>query len=270
MNQKERLEEIREKHKKEQEKRKILIHRLAVAVTGVIIIMLIACLIKSCVSSIESRREEKCQKGTSQEIQVTEIPALPDENGIIQAYFETSAFIGNSFAEGMSIYSLIDGADYFSRVGLNVNTALTETTVNDTIPVIDKLKNDKQYKKIFMIFGENELGWISSDSFSEQYEILIDKVREYQPQARLYLLSITPVTKKVSEENKDNTNNESIKMYNAIIRALAESEGADYADIYSAVVDKDGNLPEGAAGDGIHFGEEYYKKCLVYMQNNLH
>ena len=120
-----------------------------------------------------------------------------------------------------------------------------------------------------MIFGENELGWANSDTFVEQYDALIDKAKSYQSTAKIYLLAITPVTKEVSDNNVDNTNNEQIVKYNELIKKLAESKGVVYADVYSAVVGEDGNLPDGVASDGIHFGEDYYKKCLVYIQNNI-
>ena len=83
------------------------------------------------------------------------------------------------------------------------------------------------------------------------------------------MLAITPVTKEVSDNNVDNTNNEQIVKYNELIKKLAESKGVVYADVYSAVFGENGNLPDGVASDGIHFGEDYYKKCLVYIQNNI-
>lgn len=271
MNQKERLEAIREKHQKEREKRKLLIRRITLAAATAAIIICTIFLVRGCILSISRHIAEKRQAEALQVTPTTEVESesVIDENGIDQTYFSSSAFVGNSFIEGISIYNLVNGANYFSKVGLNVNDAMTQTVQNGTVPVIDELKNDKKYSKIFMMFGENELGWVSSDSFAEQYGLLIEKAREYQPQAKIYLLAITPVTKKISEENHDNTNNESIMLYNDIIKQLAENNNAVYADIYSAVVDKDGNLPEGAAGDGIHFGKEYYIKCLIYIQNNL-
>ena len=164
---------------------------------------------------------------------------------------------------------LVEGVDYFARIGLNVNDAMTKSTSTGTVPVIEELNNGKQYNKIFMIFGENELGWANSDTFVEQYGALIDKAKSYQSTAKIYLLAITPVTKEVSDNNVDNTNNEQIVKYNELIKKLAESKGVVYADVYSAVVGEDGNLPDGVASDGIHFGEDYYKKCLVYIQNNI-
>ena len=92
----------------------------------------------------------------------------------------------------MMNYSLVEGADYFARIGLNVNDAMTKSTSTGTVPVIEELNNGKQYNKIFMIFGENELGWANSDTFVEQYGALIDKAKSYQSTAKIYLLAINP------------------------------------------------------------------------------
>ena len=131
-----------------------------------------------------------------------------NSSNIDQNYYQNSAFIGNSFVDGMMNYSLVEGVDYFARIGLNVNDAMTKSTSTGTVPVIEELNNGKQYNKIFMIFGENELGWANSDTFVEQYGALIDKAKSYQSTAKIYLLAITPVTKEVSDNNVDNTNNE--------------------------------------------------------------
>lgn len=269
MNQKERLELIREKHEQEQRKRKLLIHRIIFSIAVILIILLIIFGIKGCVSSISEKAEQKRQEEIA--AQATPEPTISpaaDATEISEAYFADSAFIGNSFIDGMSLYNMIDGADYFSKIGLSVNDAMTKSTDTGTVPVIEELNGGKQYSKIFMMFGENELGWANTDTFVTKYGELIDKTKEYQPDSSIYLLAITPVTQKVSDENVDNTTNEQILKYNALIKQLAADKGVIYADIHSAVAGSDGALPEGAASDGVHFGEEYYKKCLLYIQNN--
>ena len=40
-----------------------------------------------------------------------------------------------------------------------------------------------------------------------------------------------------------------------------------YVDLFTALSNSDGFLPEDAATDGIHFGEDYYIKSLVCIQN---
>ena len=247
MNQKERLEMIRRKRLREQRRRKFLIRRVFVFAVAIIIAALVIFAIKGCVSSVSQRAEQKRQEelaAMSTQTPTTAPAQKSNSSDIDQNYYQNSAFIGNSFVDGMMNYSLVEGADYFARIGLNVNDAMTKSTSTGTVPVIEELNNGKQYNKIFMIFGENELGWANSDTFVEQYGALIDKAKSYQSTAKIYLLAITPVTKEVSDNNVDNTNNEQIVKYNELIKKLAESKGVVYADVYSAVLGEDGNLPD--------------------------
>lgn len=111
------------------------------------------------------------------------------EADINQSYFKSSCFVGNSVIESMEVYELLDDADYFARIGLNVTDANRLAMDNSNIPVIDELNNDKQYNRIFMMFGENELNWPSTDSFKSAYATLIKKAKKYQPTAKIYLLA---------------------------------------------------------------------------------
>ncbi len=264
---------IKRKHETEQRRRVIRTHRIITAAGAIVVILIVVFAVKGCASyfaeKAEERRREQTEAEPTPSSAPTEIP-VENPNEISQLYYSGSAIVGNSFVEGMIIYDLIEDADYFAKVGLSVNGALTESEQGGSVPIIDELKTDKKYNKIFMVFGENELGWVNADKFISQYGVLIDKVKEYQSQSKIYLLSITPITKQVSDENVDGANNERIIEYNSLIQRLAEDKGVIYADVYSAVKGADGALPEGAASDGIHFGEEYYKKCLLYIQNNLH
>lgn len=194
--------------------------------------------------------------------------AAPALDIVSEEYYRNSAFVGNSFADEVMLSKFLKDTDCFSRIGLNAADAMTKTTDTGKVPVIDELNVEKKYDKIFMMFGENELGWLYADKFAEAYGALIDKARIYQPNAKIYLLAITPVTKKVSDKNIDCTNNTRIAEYNALISQLAKDKGVIFADIFSAVSDETGALPEGAASDGIHFGSEYYKRILLHIQNN--
>lgn len=276
MNQKERLEEIRKRHEEERRRKSIIRNRILLAIAAALALLLIILAITGCVRAvsriIENRRIEQERIAAEQAAaNATPVPTPAytiNPNEISMNYYADSAFIGNSFADDLFMFDLIEGADYFTKTGLSVDEAMTETTATGSVPVIEELKKGKRYSKIFMVFGENELGWASYESFIDQYGKLIDRAKEYQPQAKIYLLGITPVTKKASEENIDNTNNEQIQMYNELIKQLAGDKDAIFADLYKAVADKEGNLPAGAATDGVHFGKEYYEKCLLYIQNN--
>jgi len=174
LNQKERLEMIRRKRLREQRRRKFLIRRVFVFAVAIIIAALVIFAIKGCVSSVSQRAEQKRQEelaAMSTQTPTTAPAQKSNSSDIDQNYYQNSAFIGNSFVDGMMNYSLVEGA----------------------VPVIEELNNGKQYNKIFMIFGENELGWANSDTFVEQYGALIDKAKSYQSTAKIYLFAKGPV-----------------------------------------------------------------------------
>ena len=273
MNQRERLEEIKRKHEEIQRQKAIRLHRGIVVAAALLVIVIFVLLVKGCITAISNdiaRRNEEAARIAEEQAKNSEPTPTPeihiDPNVISEDYYRGSAFLGNSFADDLFTYGLLEDADFFAKTGLSVEQALEED--ENGISVVDGLADDKKYNRIFMMFGENELGWADSDIFAELYGKVIDQAAKYQPQARIYLLSITPITKKASDENVDNANNDLIRQYNELIKGLATEKGVTYMDIYSAVADKDGNLPAGSASDGVHFGKDYYEKCLLYIQNN--
>lgn len=270
----ERLKDIqrrKEEREKEARRKRILFNRCIIVLAGLAIIFLIVFGIKSCVSSIAQRNAEKAaeeQAITEAETELQEPQNLISTEGSIdQSFYANSAFIGNSFVDGMEIYELIDDADYFARIGLSVQDAMTVSTATGSTSVIDELNGEKKYDKIFFMFGENELGWLNMDTFKTSYTVLIEKARQYQPSAEIYLLAVTPVTAEISAKGENGTTNENVVKFNKIILEIARAENVNFIDIYSAVVNDEGCLPDEAASDGIHFTESYYKKCLVYIQN---
>lgn len=189
------------------------------------------------------------------------------KSDINQGFFKNSCFVGNSVIESMEIYELLDNTDYFAKIGLNVTDASKVAMTNGTVPVIDELNNDKQYSRIFMMFGENELNWPSIDTFKADYAKLIKKAKRYHPSAKVYVLSVTPVSKTADSQQHEGVTKEAIESFNEHLKDIAEENNATYVDLFTALSNGNGFLPEDAATDGIHFGEDYYIKALVCMQN---
>lgn len=264
---KKRMREI-QKRKEERRKKQIFKNRCIAVVFCVLVLALIVFGVKSCVSGIIKNAAEKKAAQVTASPMPSNTPVPKDASGIAQDFFKESVFVGNSFIDGMVIYDLIDGADYFAKVGLNVKSATTDSTETGSRPVIEELNSTKVYKKIFMMFGENELGWPNPDIFADEYSDLIKKAKQYQPESEIYLLSITPVSEEVSKTSTDGTTNENVIKYNKLIKQLAKEENVVYCDIYDAVVNDSGALPKDAATDGIHFDSVYYKKCLIYIQEH--
>lgn len=180
-----------------------------------------------------------------------------------------TAMLGNSYLYGFDTYSVLPETDCFYRVGLNVRTVFTETMLDGEVPVIEELKNDKEYAQVLLMFGENELGWPNEQAFLDGYGEVIDTVHEYQPKATIYVQSMLPVSKEVSDENRDGISNENIRKRNENLKNLAEEKDAVYLDIASIMEDDNGDLPEDAATDGIHPSISYYRQWADFLKENV-
>ncbi|MCD8390573.1 MAG: GDSL-type esterase/lipase family protein [Firmicutes bacterium] len=271
-----RIEEIqmRKQERERAVKHKIyLIRRAAVILAAAAAVLALVFGVKSIVNSIQQKKAEEAMRIAAEAAAEEAAKPTPtpepriDENGINQTFYDNTAFVGNSFVEGITIYELLENCDYFSKVGLSINQVTSVSTATGSVPIIEELNAGKQYAKIFLMFGENEVGWIG-DAFFEQYQTVIDTVRSYQPSAGIYILAVTPISQKVSEQDVDGLNIENIKTYNEKLKALAEQNGAVFADIFTPFVQEDGYLAADAATDGIHFGEDYYIEMLKIIQSS--
>lgn len=180
-----------------------------------------------------------------------------------------AAMLGNSYLYGFDTYAVLPETDCFYRVGLNVRTVFTETMLDGEIPVIEELKNDKEYDQVLLMFGENELGWPNEQAFLDGYSEIIDTVSEYQPKATIYVQSMLPVSKEVSDKNENGINNDSIRDRNENLKALAKEKDAVYLDVASIMEDENGDLPEDAATDGIHPNISYYRQWADFLKENV-
>lgn len=182
------------------------------------------------------------------------------------SYFDDALFIGNSRTVGLRNMTGLTNAEFMAVQSLSVNNALKDPFVNDTesgqkITLFEALKK-QEYNKIYINFGVNELGWGSETRFQEEYKTLVESIRELQPQAVIYIQSIIPVTKERSDKDKI-FNNLRISLYNTIIKEMCDQLQVRYLDVASGIADSEGNLPEGAANDGIHLTKEY---CNLWLE----
>ncbi|MBQ4447781.1 MAG: hypothetical protein II897_05770 [Clostridia bacterium] len=174
-----------------------------------------------------------------------------------QSIFDDAVFIGNSVLHGLWQFGVITHGDFITRVGLNVNTIYTYTD-DDGVILIDKL-NGHHYGKVIINLGLNEVGWPSQDTFMKRYAKLIDDVRERAPGARIYIIAMTPVTKKYSQSTgqENGINMENIRRTNERIRRMCAEKNAVFIDNPPELFDRDGYLPAEASADGVHFNIRY-------------
>jgi len=121
-----------------------------------------------------------------------------------------------------------------------------------------------------VMLGVNELSGAETDrqNFYADMARLLSLIRQTQPGARLYLISLTPVTKAESDSsavfNRDN-----IVAYNGVLQQLSRDKGAGYLDFFTLFADGDGYMPpDGAASDGIHPVQAQYAVMKDYLKTH--
>lgn len=191
---------------------------------------------------------------------------VPASDAVEETYFDDAIFIGNSRTEGVMLYSHPSKSKAFTHKGLMVNTIFTKPYINDNgtkITVMDAIKK-AEFKKLYIMLGINETGWVSTDTFIDDYAKVIDTIKESHPDAIIYIQSILPVTQKLSS-NHDYVKNDKISEYNTRIAKMAEEKQIYYVNVAESVINENGCLFDDAAVDGIHLKKPYCEKWVEYL-----
>lgn len=174
-------------------------------------------------------------------------------------YFSDALFIGDSRTVGLHDYGGIEGADFFATVGMSVYDLWTDRfcEVDGEDVTLEEALSAKQYKKIYFQLGINEMGRGTIDEFMEQYAWSVEKIKQLQPDAMIYVQGIMKVAKAKSDSDAI-FNNEGIQARNERIVNLADGDRVFYIDVNEVVCDEDGALKKELTFDNLHlYGSEY-------------
>lgn len=194
---------------------------------------------------------------------------VPQSPAVDDSYFNDAVFIGDSRTQGLITATGLYNATAFTHQGLTVDTAFKDLIVEidgQYYTAIDALSRT-QFNKVYIMLGINETGWIYSSKFIEGYGRIIDAVRSANPEAKIYIQEILPVSNSVSSSH-DYIKNSKIDEYNQLLQQLADEKQVYFVDTASAVAGADGSLPEDAAVDGIHLKNSYCQQWLDYLKSH--
>lgn len=191
---------------------------------------------------------------------------VPQSDAKDESWFADAAFVGDSRMKGVLNFAKFTYAEDLSFVGLNVADVFTKpyvATSSGSVSVSDALANDKQYGKVYLMLGINELGWQSTDKFIEYYAKVVDLVRETHPEAQIYVISILPVGTKATA-SQAHLNNDRVRSFNERILAMCAEKQVYYINGFEAL-EQNGILPDDASPDGIHMEPKYCHMLTDYM-----
>jgi len=186
-------------------------------------------------------------------------------------YFTDALFIGDSRTVGLSEYCepLDTRATFYAKISLTIFDVFKKEFIKTDEGKIglEEALTQNQYGKIYIMLGLNEIGTGDSEYFKNAYAEVIDKIRELQPDAIIYIQGIMHVTAHKSDVDK-NFNNEKINVRNAAISELADNKTVFYIDMNEAVDDEDGNLEAGLSFDDIHLKASSYERWYEFLLHN--
>jgi len=181
---------------------------------------------------------------------------VPEQAEVDDSFFDDAAMLGNSLADGFRLYSGLTNMDIYAATSLNVYGA-------DSL--ISQMASH-EYAKIYTFLGINEI-YTTPSAFAEQYGKIIDQLQANHPDAVIYIISITPVSK--SKAQSDSLfSMENIRAHNIALYDLAGEKGCYYLDLCSALEDEEGYLPADVTFDGVHFTVSQYKIWLDFLKTH--
>ncbi len=172
--------------------------------------------------------------------------------------FENTLFIGDSRAEGIAEYAGIEGATFYTASGMSVYTVHKQRRINslNRRTNLAEILAEKQYERIYVILGINELGY-NYDITMERFKELVEELEAAQPSAQIILNANLHVTAKKAAKDA-NYNNVSLDRMNEGLAQIAKERGPIYLDVNPVFDDEEGALGEAYTLDDTHVLAKYY------------
>ncbi len=188
-----------------------------------------------------------------------------------ESYFDDAVFIGDSRTVGLYDYAGLDNAAFYASSGLTIYKLFEDPDGRykdgNWKENIGTALSQRQFSKVYLMIGINEMGTGDVDYFIEHYEAAVDKIKELQPDAIIYLQSILRVTAERSAKG-DYINNEGIDARNERIAGLADNERVFYLDVNSVVCDETGGLNSEYTFDGVHLYAQHIHIWKEYLMSH--
>ena len=184
----------------------------------------------------QKREEEKLQEAV-RAYRAAKIEQYERENDEYDDYEVDVAFIGDSLTDGYDL------AKYYPQY-VTANRGIGGDTTFGLQERLQVSLYDLKPKVVVMLIGANNM-----DSMFENYESILQSLKQNLPESKIVLLSLTAM----GGEHWGRKNQ--LAAYNNVtIKLLAQKYGYEFVDLYSVLYDVSiGEVYEGYTVDGGHF-----------------
>ena len=164
---------------------------------------------------------------------------------------------------GDSITDFYDLDKYYEGLPV-VNSGING---NRTTDILNDMK-DRVYRynpsKVFLLIGTNDIiDGKGNDEIIDNIKKIIELIKKNRPYAEIYLESIYPVNKtdndKISLSMVSSRDNDQIIEINKKLKKYCDEKKITYIDLYSKLVNDEGNLKLDYTKEGLHLSDDGYK-----------
>lgn len=199
---------------------------------------------------------------------------VPKSDAVDDSYFADAVFIGDSRIVGLMTYSGVKSY-YYAKVSLNIFSVLhTEflspsdsSGSNKQLTVLEALEKYPNFKKVYISFGINELGY-NPTAFINAYEYFLDQVMKLLPDATFYIQDVFPVTAEASARNRYGVNNDAVMRTNSLLLELAKKKNVNFVNMYEKFAGAGGALDPALTADGIHLNKAGISLQVEYLRTH--
>ncbi len=177
-------------------------------------------------------------------------------------------FLGDSITESFRV-------NEFFPTHYVINRGIYGDTTDGLLARMKESIFDLEPLKIFLLIGTNDLGRNRRDSAYIIHNIarIIEQIQEKLPDTEIYIESVYPVTKIEHEIIDDimvgTRKNKDIKIINEGLKALTEEKNITYIDVYSYLINDNGDLKLEYTTDGLHISPLGYSVVVEIIKQYI-
>ena len=202
---------------------------------------------------------------------------LPPQEQIVDSeFFDDAVFIGDS--QGLALYAMVarsgelGKAKFLARNSYSLYSAATNTMYMTWRGQDYKIENavaQTGAKKVFIMLGMNDVGNFKTNKIMENYQKVLDRIRQKNPDVQIYIQSIFHAW--TGGETKL-VNNTAIREFNSRLPAFAEENDCVFIDVATWLLDSTGGTSSQFTSDkyvhintkGMQVWVQVLKACTDY------
>lgn len=174
---------------------------------------------------------------------------------------DSIVFVGDSITQDYNIYEYFQGYPVYNR-GIGGDTS------KGLLTRMDHSIFNLNPKTIIILIGTNDLAMLETKPAEVGARIIeiVNLIKVKLPESKIIVQSIYPVNANISPQTVLPRSNHDIMEINSIIKSIP---GIVYLDLFSKLVDDEGNLDKQYTVEGLHINNQGYELITEIIKKEI-